>query len=258
MKYNPGHRNIKEEQLIPLYYHEHHQGYTDDLSFWSELAQRHGSPILELGCGTGRVLIPLAEIGHQCFGLDHNLEMLEFVHQQTPSRNSKNINTIQADLTSFELDIKFPLIILPCNTLSTLDEISRRSMLNCVNKHLSKGGIFTASTPNPAVLSKLDSSDQSEIEMIFSHPKSGNPVQVSYRIVRKPDRVTFCWYYDHLLPDGVVDRLTVSTSHHLFSTSQVINEFLNSGYSLEKPYGDFNLSPLTKNSPNLIIVAEKI
>jgi len=258
MIFNPGDQNNMEEQLISLYYHAHHQGFDDDLSFWLELAHRQGGPILELGCGTGRVLIPLAEFGYQCYGLDHNPQMLDFVHKQTPSITTKNINTIQADLTSFELDIKFPMIILPCNTFSTLDETSRKSVLSCVNKHLSKGGIFAASIPNPEILSMLVSSDQSEIEMVFPHPKSGNPVQVSCRIVRKPDLVIFHWYYDHLLPDGVVDRLTISTRHHLVSTSQVLDEFQKSGYAIEEPYGDFNFSPLTRNSANLIIVAGKI
>jgi SAM-dependent methyltransferase len=258
MTSDPGHQNNKEEHIIPLYYHAHHQGFDDDLSFWLELAHGQGGPILELGCGTGRVLIPLAEDGYKCYGLDQNPKMLEFIHQQTSSKIGKKINTIQADLTAFKIGIKFPLIILPCNTFSTLGGTSRLSALGCINMHLSEGGLFATSVPNPEILSMEDSSDQSEIEMIFPHPISKNPVQVSYTIVRKLNLVTIHWYYDHLLPDGVVDRLIISTRHNLLSTSQYLNEFQKSGYAIENTYGDFNFSSLTKDSTNLIIVARKI
>jgi ubiquinone/menaquinone biosynthesis C-methylase UbiE len=47
--------------MFPQLYHIHHNAHTEDLPFWLKLAQQQGGPVLELGCGTGRVLIPLIQ-----------------------------------------------------------------------------------------------------------------------------------------------------------------------------------------------------
>ena len=51
---------VNTDDLFPLYYHAQHQNYLEDLPFWLGLAAAQGSPVLELGCGSGRVLLPLA------------------------------------------------------------------------------------------------------------------------------------------------------------------------------------------------------
>ena len=58
--------------MFPQLYHAHHNRSLEDLPFWLELAAQAGDPILELGCGTGRVLIPLAQAGYHTIGLDND------------------------------------------------------------------------------------------------------------------------------------------------------------------------------------------
>ena len=65
--------------MFPTLYHAHHGQYQEDLPFWLKLANQQGGPVLELGCGTGRVLLPLARGGFQTVGLDNDLEMLRFL-----------------------------------------------------------------------------------------------------------------------------------------------------------------------------------
>ena len=85
----------QDKTLFPSFYHAHHNAFRSDIPFWLDLARRQGSPILELGCGTGRVLIPLAEAGYTVYGLDIDPEMLEFCLQQVPPVIINNVNTIQ-------------------------------------------------------------------------------------------------------------------------------------------------------------------
>ena len=66
----------KSAKMLPLLYHAHHNRYKEDLPFWLELAARHGDPVLELGCGSGRVLLALAQDGYQVYGLDNDPGML--------------------------------------------------------------------------------------------------------------------------------------------------------------------------------------
>ena len=56
--------------MLARLYHAHHSRNLEDLPFWQELARQQGSPILELGCGSGRVLLPLARAGYNVVGLE--------------------------------------------------------------------------------------------------------------------------------------------------------------------------------------------
>lgn len=246
-----------DEAPYPILYHAHHRDYKADLPFWLGLARKQGSPILELGCGTGRVLIPLATAGYTLYGLDLDPGMLEVCRQGVPSAVADDVHTIQADLTSFKIETRFPLILLPCNTFSSLASEAQKSTLACVYQHLSPEGLFAVSLPNPEILSQVDPSDHSEIEMTFPHPKTLNPVQVSYELNRTDHNVHIDWYYDQLLPDGRTDRVTISTIHWLTTTTEYLDNFNQASYTVAKLYGDFDYSPYSSNAPNLIILAKK-
>ena len=249
---------FKEEKTdFPSLYHQHHLEYQEDFKFWLSLARQGGSPLLELGCGTGRLLLPLAEAGLKCFGIDNDQCMLDFLQNKIPDEVRDRIQTFYADFISFSLDIQFPLIILPCNTYSTLQGNFRVSLLGCVYKQLTTNGKFAVSIPNPDLLLSQEITQYSEIETIFPHPDTGNPVQVSYSIEKSVEAITFHWYYDQLLPDGKVQRSTVSTVHTSISSSHYLDEIRNSGFEIMETFGSFDRSVYSKDSPNLIIVAQK-
>jgi SAM-dependent methyltransferase len=85
--------------MFPPLYHAHHNLYADDLPFWLDLAGKVDGPVLELGCGTGRVLLPLAQAGRQVYGLDNDWEMLRFLaNRLTPDLRSL-ADLIQADMS---------------------------------------------------------------------------------------------------------------------------------------------------------------
>ena len=257
---SPGHDHWEssKESQFPSLFQTHHQDYTADITFWLDLARKQGTPILELGCGSGRVLLQLAEIGYTCFGIDNHPGMLAHLKKTDLSRLAGQVNLIVADMTRFNFHVHFPLIILPCNTFSTLTHSDRITALNCVHQHLLPGGLFAASVPNPVTLNALSSTDQPEIDMFFPHPETKNPVQVSYDIVKESERVAIHWYYDHLYPDGNVERLSFETNHSLATMDQYLCEYQGVGFEIHAIYGDFDYSPIRSDSPNLIIVALKI
>jgi SAM-dependent methyltransferase len=237
-----------------LYYHEHHRLYVEDLPYWLNLAQQSGSPVLELGCGTGRVTLPLAKAGHTAYGLDNDPAMLAFLQQRLPPGDS--IHLVPSDITRFSLPQVFPLILLPCNTYSTLTGPQRASALDCVAAHLESQGVFAFSIPNPAVLADLPEDAEPEIEESFIHPNTGNPVQVSSAWGRRPDSVTVSWFYDHLLPDGKVERETVQVTHHLLNLDELARELTLAGFEYEF-YGDFEKRDYQPDSDTLLVEAKK-
>jgi SAM-dependent methyltransferase len=243
---------------FPVLYNAHHQNYHEDLPFWQSLARQHGNPILELGCGTGRVLLPLAKSGLKIFGIDNSINMLRFLNQQTSSEPQSNIFLINGDMIRFKIKTQFKLIISPCNTYSTVKADRRPAMLKCIFDHLAPGGVFGVSIPNPEMLSTLAKSpSEPEIETVFSHPITGNPVQVSSCWEGNDSELTFVWHYDHLFPNGQVERTTTSTDHQLSSKDQYFRELLAVNFSIQSIYGNFESKPFTPDSTDLIILAQK-
>jgi SAM-dependent methyltransferase len=226
----------------------------EDLPFWLDLAAQAGGPLLELGCGTGRVLIPLAQAGYCTIGLDHDLSMLKYLQSNIGQQLQHVPQLFSSDIARFNLAAQFPLIILPCNTFSTLSDRDRRAGLSCAWKHLRKDGIFAVCLPNPELLMRLPSRSEVELEDEFIHPLTGNPVQVSSSWHRRKHTFNVTWIYDHLLPDGTVERLEVNTLHQLMLLKNYMDDIEVAGLKVREIYGDFDRSEYTSDSPYLILL----
>jgi SAM-dependent methyltransferase len=242
--------------LQAQFYHRHHQEYQGDISFWLALAEKYGDPVLELGCGTGRVLLRLLKAGYSIWGLDHDADVLAVLSEQVAEEDHPEFVLHEGDMTGFQLSTEFPLIILPCNTYSTLNGDERVSTLEAVNLHLPPGGVLAVSMPNPERLAQLPVEVEPEVETSFEHPNSGNPVQVSSAWRRVGNEVVVNWHYDHLFPDGRVERSTTEARHFLTEMKVYLGEFLRMGWDI-KTYGDFQFTPYNFDSAYLILVGTK-
>ena len=92
------------------------EGERGDVAFYVEEARRAGAPALELACGTGRVLIPVAEAGLTVVGLDSSAAMLSIAQEkiaELPDTTQRRIELVEGDMRSFALDQRFKLIMIP-------------------------------------------------------------------------------------------------------------------------------------------------
>ncbi len=211
--------------------------------------------MLELGCGTGRVLMPLAKAGHRCIGIDHDMAMLQYLRTRHEEIKA-GPRIIASDITRFNMAVQFSLIILPCNTFSTLRKNERQACLECVRRHLKPGGLFAVSIPNPETLANLPVRSTPELEDEFLHPQTGNPVQVSSSWHRTKHTFHLTWTYDHLFPDGRVERFTAETVHQVLPADGYLDEIRSAGLEVIEVYGDFDRSRYQEDSPYLICVAK--
>ncbi|MBP1693349.1 MAG: methylase involved in ubiquinone/menaquinone biosynthesis [Chloroflexi bacterium] len=246
---------------FPALYHAHHSQHLEDLPFWLALAdslsKSYRFPILELGCGTGRILLPLAQAGHTVFGLDNDRAMLRFLSERLAAGDRPLIHLIQADMTQFHLAARFELIILPCNTLSTLSQPALMELFACISRHLLPGGAFVASLPNPQLLLHLPKKSGPEFEETFPHPLDGEPVQVSSAWQRDGQTFTVSWYYDHWLPDGRIEHLQTLIKHQIEPVQFYLHGLKDVGFDSIQLFGDFDRRPYRRTSTDLIIVARK-
>ncbi|GHU49189.1 hypothetical protein FACS1894127_1830 [Clostridia bacterium] len=117
-----------------------------DIDIYIKNAAVLGGEVLELACGSGRIMLPMAERGFQVTGIDISPDMLELLEEKlsnAPQRIRKRITTYQCDMSDFNLSKKFSLVILAATSISLLLKNEQiRTLFKCVNNHLEKGGRF--------------------------------------------------------------------------------------------------------------------
>jgi len=240
--------------LDPTLYHAHHMLRAEDLSFWQSLAKEYAGPLLELGCGTGRILLTLAGSGRRLTGLDTDPNMLAYLREAIPPQGLANLNIILADMRTFDLSEHFTLAILPCNTYSTFTAPEREQIAQAVQRHLQPGGVFAFSVPNPYLIARLDPIGKFDLEDTFPHPHTGHPVEVFSRWDRTPETITFTWRYDQRYPNGnTVSHVTVSC-HQLDTPEMYLEELQRASLTPIALYGDYQRNPFDQEESTYLIV----
>ncbi len=113
----------------------------NDIPFYVDEARNAEGLILELGCGTGRVAIPMALNGARVIGIDSSAAMLERAREKAYETDASNLKLVQADIRDFELEEKFSLVVIPFRSfLSLLSVEDELRTLSNIKRHLEPGG----------------------------------------------------------------------------------------------------------------------
>jgi SAM-dependent methyltransferase len=121
------------------------------VDFFRAEAQRKGGRVLELGCGTGQKLIPIAADGHPCVGLDSSPEMLAEARRKA-KEHGVAVAWAEGDMRDFDLDSPFDLVFSTGNSLLHLQQA--QDLVSCfqsVRRHLAAGARFLFDVFNPSV-----------------------------------------------------------------------------------------------------------
>ena len=123
--------------------------YRADLELWRELAAGRDGPILELGCGTGRVTLDLAAHGHEVTGLDSDPALVRALSARARERGL-DVRAHVGDARSFALERRFALVLAPMQVIQLLGGPSgRRAALAAVRRHLRPRGLFAPALADP-------------------------------------------------------------------------------------------------------------
>lgn len=231
----------------------------DDIPFYVDLARREGGPVLEIGCGTGRVLIPSLEAGIEIHGLDLEAAMLERLRAKAAARGLVP-KVFQGDMRDFTMPGRYRLVTIPFRSFlhcETTDDQIRT--LRCIREHLEPGGLLALNVFYPCIdiIATLDGVRNLSIET--THVETGRPVKV-YDVA----------HYQRALQRVSVDRevaledetgapTTVSYSFELRWIYRFEMELLlrAAGFSHFEFRGGFDGRPLTSDREEMVVLARR-
>jgi SAM-dependent methyltransferase len=234
--------------------------FLDDVDFYDNLAQISGGAVLELGAGTGRVAVPLAQAGYDIVGIDESLSMIAIARRRAESLklDKGKLEFVEGDMRNFNLVRKFGLIFAAADTFQHLQTTAdQRQCISCVVKHLAPSGIFAMSIRSPATVSwdEVGVAAPLLLDWTKTDPETGDLLMKFISAEADPARMVrrMTYFYDRL-HDGQVQR-TVFTTDLRYSTRSEIELLLQQqGLRVTHVYGDYDLSPVGQGD-DLIFVA---
>ncbi len=156
-----------------------------DIAFYQEQARRFGGPILELACGTGRILSPLVAAGHDVVGLDRSRAMLDMA----AAKPGLGAVLHEGDMRDFRIDRSFALIIVAARSFQHLVEpAEQRAALSCARRHLRPDGHLILDLFDPKFELLFDPAPSAAPAREACHPITGRLVRRSI-VARETDKL---------------------------------------------------------------------
>lgn len=240
------------------YYDADFQHYRDDLPFLLELARRSDGPILELMCGTGRVLLPIAEAGHRITGVDSSPAMLEIArHHVDEAELTERVTLLEGDVRDLALpDSQFGLAFVAVNSFMHLATV--RDQLACLSnarRSLTRRGLLVLDlfNPDPYEISREDGRLVLDREYQLDGMHVQKFVAIESDAAAQLSQVTYL--YDETDQDGRLSRRTMRFTMRWLYRFELEHLLARAGFSLRNLYGSYDIDEFGPGSPRLIAVA---
>ena len=225
-----------------LLYDSYLKGKAGDVEFFvQEALKSGGGPVLEIGCGTGRILLPIKEAGVDIMGLDNSRDMLGMLRAK---KRGDTVELIEGDMRNFSIDKKFSLIIIPYNAfLYNISLDDQVQTLRNIKKHLLPKGRLIFSIFNPPMDTVNDGILHFQGEII--HPLTHNKVIVWYIGNYNVDKQLLNAYFifKELENGRVIKELYCPFNLSYIYKYEMFHLLSLCNYKVLNYYGDFYKSP---------------
>lgn len=236
--------------------------------YYLEEARRVAGPILELGCGTGDVLLPIAKLGIEIVGIDLSMQMISHLSAKLRSLDVSTRSRVKLccmDMRFLALGTQFAAVFIPNQTVAhLLTEQDLQLCFDRVYSLLKPGGELILDTfyPDIVYLSRFIDRESSSMRLVGE--AVGEQPGYKYRVCEQTvfDQVnqvlTATFRYELLDEERAVQRAWYRTLRLRTSRPEELTLRLKMcGFSNVQAYGDFQRRPLTNASQDVVIIAEK-
>ena len=257
----------------PAEYNLEHLGDDEDIAFYVSLVRSlRPRRVMELGCGTGRITIPLAEEGaregFEVIGLDSQPQMLADGRKNladAPFEVRQCAQFIEGDMRTFSAEALFDVIIIPCSSMShvlTLD--AQIAIFKRAHANLNPGGRFIVEVAMPNLAAYYDSFAMPprtplEIDLDVSDETDGTRLirrkTTRYRGDEQLAEIRFLYekYRDGRAVESYIDDF----KSHVFFPRELALLFIHAGFEIERTLGDYRGRALAPNSPLIIMMGKR-
>ncbi|MFN2205063.1 MAG: class I SAM-dependent methyltransferase [Candidatus Promineifilaceae bacterium] len=238
-----------------------------DVAFFVEAAEESGGPVLEVGCGTGRVLIPTARAGIEITGLDLSEHMLAVCREKLarePREVQERADLLLADMRDFDLGRTFALATLPFRPFQHLTTVEDQiSCLRTIHRHLQPNGRLILDLFNPKLeaLTERSLGEEFALEEPFEMP-DGRRVRRAHVVTARDIheqvmRAELIYYVTY--PDGREERLVHAFPMRWLYRFEAEHLLVRCGFEVEALYAGYDKIPYGSVYPGeLIFVARAV
>jgi SAM-dependent methyltransferase len=242
----------------PILYDWEYRRRRHDVAFYRMLADERGGPILDAGCGTGRLLVPLVRDGHRVLGIDRSPAMLARAawRLSRAGRDARGRATLaRADLGALPgRPGRFALVIAAFHTVQHCEsDAALLAFLRGARQALIPGGwlAFDTFAPSSRFLERRAPSGITR----FKHPRTGQ--STAYREIHTvepgpdgPEKPVLAMRFRYQDLSGGARMRTLSLRHRLFSPTEIARALRLAGLTSIAAWGGFDGSPLDADDPS--------
>ena len=249
---------MSEFDAFARFYDADYGRFRDDVPFYHAMAQRTGGPILELMCGTGRLLEPLARAGYHVTGVDVSPQLLSIArHKLANAGLQHHVTLVEADV---RLEIPagpFAMAIVGLNSFMHLETVDDQlAVLRHVHQVLEPGGVLVLDLYNPDPRELVRHNGEMLLDKTFT---LDDGAQVQKFVVQSADLAAqinhVMFIYDETGTDGNVRRTTLPFAMRWLYRYELEHLLARAGFLVEAVYGSYDLDEFDSASELMLTVA---
>jgi len=252
---------IQAMNRVATFFDSDYADFDDDLPVLEAYAARTGGPLLELGCGTGRALVPLAQAGYDVTGVELSPAMLARAQARAEAAGvADRVRLIQGDYTTAPLAGPYKFAFIVMNTFLHLpDREAQLAALRHWRENLAPRGLLLIDVfhPDVAQLAALDG--RMEWDKTWQDPETGETIMKfvtrTLDVAEQTMHVTLI--YEAVAADGQVRRTLVPFDARYLWRFEGELLLEQAGYAVEAVYGDWDMGPFENTSDRMIFVARR-
>lgn len=250
---------LESDELARLYDFEY-DVWDEDFALWQSFAARTGGPVVELGCGTGRALAPLAQRGYPVIGFDSSQAMLDRAHERFQASGIADgefelfCQPMEAAVTAKPVR----LVISALNAFAHLATPRQQvQALQAAHRMLHRDGLLVLDLFNPLTQEYDERDRMVTLRNVLADPQTGAPIQQFevWEVDRETQVVQTTYMYDCLQADGGIRRVTTTFPMRYSYRYEIEARLAQARFVLENVLGSYEADAFTGTEEKMIFVA---